>query len=324
MMLTPKKASIDHLETILKNKQSVITKAMLWNIPHTSSDIEDIHLKIGRYKKLIGNFESLECGDPKSELTLDDEEFKALISFISKSYAPFKDGVKKYIPIDESFDEKNIKHIKGIFENPDKIAVLDFISKNDILPKDLLLNIEYEKRKKAIDDFETKLTLNLVESEWQKWFKENQWVLGTEFVKILEERDIDTEHITDYLMQAYDGFVDIVEIKRPGGGLDFWSSNLDHGNYFPSSDLIKAATQSISYIYEIERESNSVKFLERVGNIKTIKPRCVLVFGRSNEWNDKQKEAYRILNASYHNITIMTYDHVLARAKRILNIDSVN
>ncbi len=42
---------------------------------------------------------------------------------------------------------------------------------------------------------------------------------------------------------------------------------------------------------------------------------------RSNEWNDAQKESYRILNSSYHNLTVMTYDHVLARAKRILGLD---
>jgi hypothetical protein len=89
----------------------------------------------------------------------------------------------------------------------------------------------------------------------------------------------------------------------------------------PSSDLTKAITQATKYIYEVEREANSVKFLERVGNVKTIKPRCILIFGRSNDWDDKQKEACRILNSSYHNLTIMTYDHVLRRAKRILGID---
>jgi hypothetical protein len=103
--------------------------------------------------------------------------------------------------------------------------------------------------------------------------------------------------------------------------LRFWADVQDHGNYVPSSDLTKAVTQATKYIYEVEREANSVKFLERVGNVKTIKPRCILIFGRSDSWNGEQKEAYRILNASYHNLTIMTYDHVLRRAKRILGIN---
>jgi hypothetical protein len=83
---------------------------------------------------------------------------------------------------------------------------------------------------------------------------------------------------------------------------------------------VKAIAQASRYLYEVEREANSVKFLERVDQVKTIKPRCVLLFGRSHDWNDQQREAYRILNASYHNLTVMTYDHVVARARRILDL----
>jgi hypothetical protein len=119
-------------------------------------------------------------------------------------------------------------------------------------------------------------------------------------------------------VQAFDGFLDIIEIKRPGGGLRFWASALDHRNYVPSNDLIKAITQANAYIYELERGINSQKFIERVGGVRTVKPRCVLVFGRSNNWNDDERRAFRILNASYHNLSIMTYDHVLSRAKRIV------
>lgn len=158
---------------------------------------------------------------------------------------------------------------------------------------------------------------DLVESNWQKWFEINSWVLGSEFVRILEERSIDTKNITDFLVEAYDGFLDVIEIKRPEGGMSFWSKAIDHGNYVPSTDLVKAVTQALSYIYEVEREANSIKFLERVDGVKTIKPRCILIFGRSNEWNDKQIEAFRVLNSGYHNLTIMTYDHVLKRAKQI-------
>jgi len=117
------------------------------------------------------------------------------------------------------------------------------------------------------------------------------WVLGSEFVRVLDEREIDTAHISDYLMQAYDGFLDIIEIKRPEGGLRFWADRQDRGNWIPSVDLTKAVSQATRYIYEVEREANSVKFLQRVGNVKTIKPRCVLIFGRSQNWSDDQKEA---------------------------------
>jgi hypothetical protein len=89
----------------------------------------------------------------------------------------------------------------------------------------------------------------------------------------------------------------------------------------PSTDLTKAVAQATRYIFEVEREANSVKFLERVDGVKTVKPRCILVFGRSVDWNEGQLESYRILNSSFHNLTILTYDHVLARARRIAGLE---
>lgn len=311
---------IEYLFGLLKEKAKTVTRVAFWKIPHKNTQ-EDICLKIGRYNKNGFAPETLENINPKSELTLDNEEFQKLLEFLSDNYEPFKKGVKKYIPLNEKFDQKSIEHLKAIFDNPDKQKVLDFIAENNILPNDLIAGLQNQTRISAVNEFETMLGQNLVEQKWQKWLKRNDWVLGSEFVRILDEREVDTANITDCLMQAYDGFLDIIEIKRPEGSLRFWAGTQDHGNCVPSSDLTKAITQATKYIYEVEREENSVKFLERVGNVKTIKPRCILIFGRSNDWNNEQKEAYRILNSSYHNLTIMTYDHVLLRAKRILNID---
>lgn len=313
---------IEYLIEILK-KVKTFTRVIFWRIQHHTTDKREICLKIGRYNNRdAGDFgaEKLEIPNPRSELTLDNEEFEMLINFLETNYEPFKKGVKKYIPLDEKFDQKSIEHIKAIFDNPDKNTVLKFIIKNRILSDDLKAGLQNQSRTIAITEFEHMLEVDLVEQKWQEWFKKNDWILGSEFVKILDEREIDTTHITDYLMQAYDGFLDIIEIKKPQGSMNFWLTEQDHGNYVISGDLAKAITQATKYVYEVEREANSVKFLERVGNVKTIKPRCVLIFGRSNDWNFEQKEAYRILNSSYHNLSIMTYDHVLERAKRILDI----
>ena len=101
--------------------------------------------------------------------------------------------------------------------------------------------------------------------------------------------------------------------------MQFWSATKDHNNYVPSTDLVKAITQCLNYIYAIECEANSVKFIEKTKS-KVIKPRCILIFGRSNDWNDEQREAYRILNAAYNQISILTYDHLLFRVKNVLGI----
>jgi hypothetical protein len=312
----------DRLAKVLRNKPTVITRAVFWSTPHDSGK-EDIRLKLGRYKKSKGIFgdEVPESLSPKSELTLDDDEFKALIDLLREYYEPFRQGVKAFIPLDKPYDKENAAQIRALFSLPDKQRLIQFILSNDVIPEDLAAGLQQARRVRAIKQFEVMLEEDKKEHVWQDWFQKNSWVLGSEFVRILDERHIDVQNISDFLMEAYDGFLDIVEIKRPEGDLRFWATALDHGNYIPSSDLTKAITQSSRYIYEVEREANSVKFLERVGHIKTVKPRCILIFGRSNDWDSHQVEAYRIMNAGFHNLTLMTYDHVLGRAKRIIGVD---
>lgn len=309
----------DKLVKIIRDRPRVLTRAIFWKVPHNNSD-DEIHLKIGRYNKPKdwSESETLVLDSPKSELTLDGEEFQNLIDFISSNYEPFKEGTRAFLPLDNPFDLQNAQQIKQLLNIQDKRGMLQFLLNNDVIPEDLEIGLTHARKLRAIDEFQYLLESNFTENKWQNWFEKNSWVLGSDFVKVVDERVIDTRNISDFLMQSYDGFLDVIEIKRPEGDLKFWASALDHNNYYPHSDLIKAITQSISYIHEVELQANDMKFFERVGKVKTIKPRCTLIFGRSNNWNQAQQEAFRVLNSSYHNLTIMTFDHVLERAKRII------
>ena len=316
------KDGIDYMTAVLFEKPLTVTRAMLWKIKHKNSENDELAVKLGRYKKKKGpfnlTFEELETSIPKSELTLIGKEFQALISFIESKFNPFEQGVKKFIPLDEQFEAGNLKHLQAFFSHPEKQELIDFVLGHDIIPDELFVAFNQLSKIRAVEKFEEMLENDMTEHDWQKWFQENNWVLGTDYVRILDERNIDTKNITDFLMEAYDGFIDIVEIKRPDGNLNFWAKSKDHDNYVPDQDLVKAITQATKYIYEIEREANSIKFLERVDEVKTIKPRCVLIYGRSDDWNNEQKESFRILNSNYHNLSILTYDHILERARRII------
>ena len=303
---------IDYAEPcVLKKKSRVFSRAMLMSIPHNSDKI-DVSLKLGRYTL---PFENIETRQPKSELTLDNDELNNLITYISDNYAPVNLGSGKYICVSED-DEELIKKFKDLIEKNSDTATL--LIEKGILSDNVFLAATSIKKKDALNEFEKNLKENLAESYWQNWFATNKWVLGSDFAQIIDERKIDTENIADYIMRAFDGFVDLVEIKKPNG-MPFWASTKDHDNYVPSSDLVKAITQCLNYIHAIEQEANSAKFIQRTKS-KVIKPRCILIFGRSCDWDEEQKEAYRILNAAYNQISILTYDHLLLRAKNVLGL----
>ena len=283
-------------------------------IPHEHADTQDVSLKLGRYTLPFGQ---VEANTPRSEMTLDNEELNGLIRYISDYYAPVTMGEGEYINVSGSSAEL-IRNFKELVEGQSDTANL--LIENGILSENVLLAASSIKKRDALSEFESELQKELPEKYWQDWFTANKWVLGSDFAQIIDERDIDTENIADYIMRAFDGFVDLVEIKKPNG-LPFWSATKDHDNYIPSSDLIKAIMQCLNYIHAIEQEANSVKFIERTKS-KVIKPRCILIFGRSNDWIEEQREAYRILNAAYNQLSILTYDHLLMRAKNVLGIDA--
>ncbi|MBX7173620.1 MAG: DUF4263 domain-containing protein [Pyrinomonadaceae bacterium] len=315
---------IDGITKRIEDKKQVYSEATFWKIPRSNGKV-DIKLKLGKYKHETDDFLFDEYRNERipatnqSIISLENEGFLNLIKFIETHYEPFKHGIKNFISLDKSLDEDKISFIKALFSNPEKEKLLKFIADNNIIPQELVLGLQYANRLKAVKEFEEMLKKDLSENDWQKWFTKNSWVLGSNFVKILDEREIDTKNIADFLMEASDGFLDIIELKKPNSDAKFWMSQKDHDNYVPHSDLVKAITQSAIYIHKVEQQANSADFIKRVG-VSVIKPRCLLIFGRSNDWNNEQKEAYRILNCSYHNLIIMTYDQVLERATRILDV----
>ena len=304
-------------ETLLRKKK-VSTEVQIQRITHNHSENDEICLKIGRYNIEDGK---PEVDNPKSELTLNGIEFGNLIKFIEKFYRPMEMGVDRFIPVDGSQLSALLTKFKSVAaEDSEKAkALLD----SGLINSNISSAIEHAKRVESLKNFKTDLeNTSLLENHWQDWFERNKWVLGSEFAKIIDERKIDTGNIADYLMKSNDGFLDIVEIKKPNG-ITFWSVHLDHDNYVPSSELTKAITQCQNYIFEIERESNSIKFGERVENTPVASPKCLLVFGRSNDWNEKQHLTLRLLNSSLSRITIITYDQLFDRAANMLGLADI-
>ena len=309
------KNGVGYINETLKTKKTVETLAQLQRIPHKNSENDEICLKIGRYKLFGGQ---VDVENPKSELTLDGEEFENLIKFIEKSYTPMEMGVDTFIPVDGTALSELLRKFKSVATKDSETAQL--LLDSGIINNNISSAIEHAKRIEALKEFENDLNNpELLEEHWQEWFENNKWILGSEFAKILDERRIDVSNIADYLVKSNDGFVDVVEIKKPNG-LIFWASALDHDNYVPSSDLTKAITQCENYIFEIERESNSKKFSDRIENTPIASPRCMLVFGRSFDWNEKQQLAFRLLNSSLNRITIITYDQLFQRAANMVGL----
>ena len=55
-----------------------------------------------------------------------------------------------------------------------------------------------------------------------------------------------------------------------------------------------------------------------------IRPRGIVLIGSKDELSEEDNKYLRILNSSYHNLSIITYQQLLARVKNMLNLNSDN
>lgn len=289
------------------------SRAVFFRNTHQTTGEKIVSLKIARYRKVNGTFYEKQ----DKSITLSCGEIDKLIEYIQEYYAPLNTGMSEFISVDKDVAELFAKvRDLGI---PDA-EVVKKLHESGILTENLSVAITAAERNRAVSEFEQAISSGYPESYWQDWFSRNKWVLGSEYLNILPERDIDVTDIADYLMRAIDGFLDVVEIKR--SDLPFWTRPDSHGNLCPSAQLTAAITQCLNYLYKIELQSNSVEFMERVEDTKTVKPQCMLVYGRSVDWDDNELKSLRILNAAYHQLHIITYDQLLMRAKLLLGIEN--
>lgn len=288
-------------------------RAVFFRNTHDSTGEKIISLKIARTQKKGGVYQA----KPDKTITLTSTELDNLIAYIQEYYKPLNLGMTEFI----SADEDAGKLFKKVYElGISDEEVVTKLHESGILTENLSVAITAAGRSYALQEFEDAIECHYAESFWQEWFNKNKWILGSEFLNILPERDIDVDDIADYLMRSIDGFLDVVEIKKPD--VPFWNKPDSHKNLCPSSQLTAAIMQCLNYLYKIELQSNSVEFMDRVGGTKTVKPQCLLVYGRSDEWGEDELKSLRILNASYHQLHIITYDQLLIRAKQLLGIRS--
>lgn len=314
--------NVEYIEPFeLEDKKTVYSQAHFIRID-TGSEEKELSLKIGRYNKTKFGSTYIKVGDvesekPRSELTLNNTELNSLVDYINKNYYPLKESETKYISLDDSNYSELIK------DNPKNVTKLIEVALTQNLDlSDVNKLIELSDRKKALNEFQKMYADNAKESMWQKWFQNNSWVLGSDFVRVSDDRNIDEDNIADFIVENIDGFIDVIEIKRPGDSDIFFESKKDHDNYVPSSSLTKAITQLANYLSELEKKANNIDTTKRLGKI--LKPRGILVFGNSKDWDDEKWEAFRLLNGSLSNISIMTYNMIYKRAKNMNNYLSKN
>lgn len=330
--------SIQYDEEIFSN-ENIVLKANFSGINNNIVNAQKLTMSFYAYNK--------QTGQPIFSEKLNLKQVRNLYEYLNQ-ISIIKDSLKstsgKFIETTDevldisnglkSIDPKILKLILDKFNKDEKVkTILESLS--DIELKNLsaahkqksyetelknlkqLLDLE-EKRDltKKIKKYEN-LKLYVAgqpEKILQNWIEQNLWIFGVEYTKKHNARKIALFSEADLLMESMDGFLDLIELKRPK--YDIFQYDTNHKSYYPSVDLSKVIGQSLFYLQKMD-EYKSV--LEKEHKVKILKPRIKIIAGRTNNFNDEQFNALRMLNSNLNHIQIVSYDYLLSCGKKVIS-----
>lgn len=151
------------------------------------------------------------------------------------------------------------------------------------------------------------------EKIFQNWIESNLWVFGIDYIRKHDERKIALFSEGDLLMETVDGFLDLIELKRPKHELLKFDNS--HKCYYPHPDLSIVIGQSLFYLQKL---SEYKLIIQDEYKLKIVMPRIKIIVGRNNSFIEEQKTCLRMLNTNLNAIQIITYDDLVIFGKLLL------
>ena len=151
------------------------------------------------------------------------------------------------------------------------------------------------------------------EKIFQNWIESNLWIFGVDYIKRHDARKIALFSEGDLLMESVDGYLDLIELKRPKHNILKYDNS--HNCYYPHPDLSQVIGQSLFYLQKLEEYK---LIIEKEHKIKIIMPRIKIIVGRNDEFKPEQKDCVRMLNSKLNSIKIITFDDLVSYGKLLL------
>ena len=246
------------------------------------------------------------------EITLQFNAVLALREYLNNLFVVDSD-IKTRIPIvSRKVDEDNT--LKMMSES----EFIELIRANINSTNDFYKLLSIQKMELSIEQLERIINGEFTnELEIQLFLKDNIWMFGNDYVHVAENGRINPQNILDMIPRNFESFIDIIEVKLPTEKL--FNFDPGHKNYYSSAPLTKAVAQTQNYIFELEKKTTDEMYQED-NNIKVIRPNGIVLYGSHEPLSGEEQQYLRILNSSYHNLQIITYQQLLEKAKNTLRV----
>jgi hypothetical protein len=208
----------------------------------------------------------------------------------------------------ESLSDLEIKNLHGAFQH--KLITEEIENLEKLIQLEINGSITSE-----IDNHDELLKYKAGQPEkiFQNWIESNLWVFGIDYIKKHDSRKIALFSEGDLLMESVDGYLDLIELKRPKHELFRFDDS--HKCFYPHTGLSQVIGQSLFYLQKLQDYKLNV---EKEYEVKVIMPRVKIIIGRNSNFKDEEKDSLRMLNSNLNSIQIITYDDLVQFGKLIL------
>jgi hypothetical protein len=169
----------------------------------------------------------------------------------------------------------------------------------------------------AADEFDALLD-RAGETEVQRFLESNPWLLGLDYAAVRMRQPV-VRGVVDFLLERFDGFHDLLELKGPGDPLfELSDDNADirsPSRFRLSRPLSLALAQVHAYRDILREESTHERFY---GLRNTRDAKITILIGRVEGLTDQEQRVLHELNCSLHNVEIVPFDILGRRARAVL------
>lgn len=159
------------------------------------------------------------------------------------------------------------------------------------------------------------------ETQMQQFLSTHPLLFGLEYAAIRPQVQGPSGSM-DFILERFDGYNDLVELKSPGDAIIKAPSQGDHSgapsphHYRLSPGLAQALAQAMAYRDRLTRHADAAIELHGISNPRD--PRLLIVLGRMDQLERHQQAVLLELNRSLHRAQIVPYDLLARRARAAL------
>ena len=284
------------------------------------SEEDQLACKITRYNK--------RAGWQETSISLQESALRKLHDSLTSHLLITKEESGSYIVLraDGSVSRDSIRSLDQVARAIRDLLQTDGIAEHLVgvdlreeLAHALRTDLRLGELREAVSELATYLREGAAdESLYQDWCERHSWAFGNAYVVNDQVRSISAGDRIDLLLPLnLGGFRDLIELKRPDMRILVYDRS--HRSWHWSADISRAIGQCHRYLDVLHSEVG-LSGLRDAPNVIAYHPRATVVMGRSERWSEEQHQALHGLNRRLSDISVISYDHLLAQARQTLDL----